>query len=147
MATKKAISKGYTINVSSWENDGDYNATNTIVVDTIEMAESIQKMCKTLFCSCNNGKNGIGNSSDLNQKIKNKISSFFKENPILLPDEFLTELQSLEEDDEEEYYLSVCEHWKSELLGYSDFYYCRVASTVEIFYSDKDIFLEQITFK
>ena len=147
MSQKKVISKGYTISVTSWENDGDNYNTQQITVDSLDMARAVSKMCTTLFLSENNGQGGIGNSCDLNSTIKYKISKFFKENPILINAEQHRELIEIEDEDEEEDFLvDICSDWAYQLLGNSEFYYCRVAESVSVTYSDRDIFLEEIKF-
>ena len=144
MATKKVISKGYTLEVTSWENDGDNYNTNSIVVEKKEMAEALYQMCKVLFQS-ENAKNskGIGNSSGDNS-VLSKIAEFIKQYPILMDEEQVRELIEIEDEDEElEFYEEICSNWKYKLLGSSD-YYCRVAETTTVTYSPEDIFVEQI---
>lgn len=148
MTTKKVISKGYTLEVTSWENDGDNYNTIFKTVDSKELAEALYKMCKILFASKNNGGGGIGNSCDLTEKLKDKIMSFIEANPILvnsLKDENES-FDDMDEDDKKDVYCDICSHWIYELLGGSEYYYCRVASKIDVTYSDKDIFMELITF-
>ena len=142
----KVVSKGYTVTCTSWENDGDNYNTNSVVVEKKEMAEALYQMCKVLFQS-ENGKHskGIGNSCDGGYLVQTKIAEFIKQYPILMDEEQVRELIEIEDEDEElEFYEEICNHWKYELLGSSEYYYCRVASTTTVSYSPEDIFVEQI---
>ena len=49
MKQTKIASKGYTIEVVSWENDGDFYQTQRMTVETESEARKIQKICKELF--------------------------------------------------------------------------------------------------
>ena len=142
----KVVSKGYTVTCESWENDGDNYNTKSVIVQSKKTAEALYQMCKILFQSENKRGQGIGNSSDVDDSIKEKIRNFMKQYPYLLNDEELMELAECEEDEEQEldFYESICNHWKYELLGGSEYYYCRVAETTTVTYSPEDIFVEQI---
>jgi hypothetical protein len=142
----KVVSKGYTITCTSWENDGDSYNTKSMIVDSEKMALALYKMCTVLFQSENRtNSKGIGNSNDLDATVKNKISKFLKEYPILLDEEQQRELIEIEDEDEEEdFYADVCSNWIYELLGGSEYYYCRVAEKTTVTYSPEDIFVEQI---
>ena len=59
--SKKVISKGYTVEVTSWENDGDNYKTKSATYDTKEEALAVKALCLSVFNSCNNGDAGIGN--------------------------------------------------------------------------------------
>ena len=142
----KVVSKGYTVTCTSWENDGDNYNTNSIVVQNKEMAEALYQMCEVLFQSENNSGTGIGNSCDGDYSVQSKIADFMKQYPILLSEEQMMELSECEDDEDEEldFYESACSHWKGELLGSSEYYYCRVAETTTVSYSPEDIFVELI---
>lgn len=147
----KVVSKGYTVTCKSWENDGDNYNTKSILVQSEKKAEALYQMCKVLFQSENGrGSKGIGNSCDIYQRkiehdsIKEKIRDFMKQYPYLLDEEELTELAECEGDEELDFYESICDHWKYELLGGSEYYYCRVAETTTVTYSPEDIFVQQI---
>jgi len=147
MANKqiKVVSKGYTITCTSWENDGDNYNTKSMVVESKDEAEAIYKMCTDLFCSENSKSKGIGNSNELDSSVKKRIIKFFKEYPSLLDADQYRELIEIEdEDDEEDFYSDVCSDWAYELLGSSEYYYCRVAEKTTVTYSETDIFVEQI---
>jgi hypothetical protein len=142
----KVVSKGYTVTCESCENDGDYYNTKSVIVQSKKTAEALYQMCKILFQYETKRGQGIGNSSDVDDSIKEKIRNFMKQYTYLLNDVELMELAECEEDEEEEldFYESICNHWKHELLGDSEYYYCRVAETTTVTYSPEDIFVEQI---
>ena len=65
MSDKLVVKKGYTIEVTSWENDGDNYKTKTLTVDDKEQSIAILDMCKNLFTSHHDTDNtGIGNMMD-----------------------------------------------------------------------------------
>jgi hypothetical protein len=141
----KVVSKGYTVTCTSWENDGDNYNTNSVVVEEKEMAEALYQMCKVLFQSEGGRSKGIGNSCDRGYSVQTKIAEFIKQYPILMNEDQVRELIEIEDEEEElEFYEEICNHWKYELLGSSEYYYCRVAETTTVTYSPEDIFVEQI---
>jgi len=180
--SKKVISKGYTVEVTSWENDGDNYKTKSATYDTKEEALAVKAMCLSLFNSCNNGDGGIGNMcegedptpiiveyivqhpeilefccnedlikpSDLEEAIKNE---FPKEMETYEWQELIHDYLDTSDNEEaikhgetikNEWYDFVMDY-NYELLGSSDYYISRIAEKVSIFYSDKDIYLEEIT--
>jgi hypothetical protein len=142
----KVVSKGYTVTCTSWENDGDNYNTKSMVVESKDEAEAIYKMCTILFQSENRtNSKGIGNSNDLDSSVKGKIVKFFKQYPNLLDEDQHRELIEIEDEDEEEdFYSDICSNWAYELLGNSEYYYCRVAEKTTVTYSETDIFVNQI---
>ncbi len=56
MTQIKIASKGYTLYVSSWENDGDNYQNKTVTVETEEEARKIVFICNTLFQSSNSNE-------------------------------------------------------------------------------------------
>ena len=123
----KVVNKGYTITVTSWENDGDNYNTKEIVVDSLEEAKRIHFICTTLFESEGDNDYAIGNSTEFDDPDE-CIQNFIKEFPEL----------NLTED--EVHKLS------GNLLGYSDYYTFRVCESVVVTYSPEDIYVEQIKF-
>jgi hypothetical protein len=120
----KIASKGYTIEVTSWENDGDNYKTESMVVDSKEEALKIKKICEELFVSCNNGEGGIGNSMD--GECEHVIDEYIEEHPEM----------NLEKD--------YIENLASELLGYSEYYDYRVCESVTITYLEEDVYAQSI---
>jgi len=117
------IQKGYTLTVTSWENDGDNYKTESINVNTIEKAKRIHKICTELFHS---EDGGIGNS--MGGECEEVIKEYIENNPEL----------NLTKDEIEE--LSY------ELMGGSEYYDHRVYESVIVTYSPEDIYLEKIEF-
>jgi len=151
---KKVISKGYTITVTSWENDGDNYRTKSMTVESEDEAKAITEMCKTLFKSCNNRGCGIGNMMDDEaDQAKEVIAEFMINHPVLIK-EFLEEnpglIDGLDVEDIDETSLDrladICMKYNNSLMGGSECYYSRVCEKVEVTYSDKDVFLEEVKF-
>jgi hypothetical protein len=130
----KVIEKGYTLEVTSWENDGDNYNTESLTVDTIEEAKRIHTICTTLFKSGNNGEGGIGNSMDGEED--DTILEYVKNNPDLFP-----ELEGSEEE-----IIDYIQELSRELMGNSEYYDYRVCASVLVTYSPEDIYLEEIKF-
>ena len=142
---KKVYSKGYTITVTSWENDGDNYNTKSITVDTIEKAKAYNDLMQ-LCRSKNNQPRGVvklGNTyGNFNKEQKNLISEFFKENTIILPEDVKPE--ELIED--EDLAVDMFSEISYELLGSSEDYSCRVMQSCSVTYSPEDVFLEEVKF-
>jgi len=117
--------KGYTIEVVSWENDGDNYKTNYLTVGSKEEALKIQKICKELFCSCHNGESGIGNSTD--GETYGAIEDYLEENP------------------EIGFSVDRIDELASDLLGYSEFYDYRVCERSTITFLEEDVYAEVIS--
>lgn len=118
------------------KNDGDNYNTITKVVETKEQAERIQKMCKELFVSCNNGKGGVGNSMDMEQI--DRVIEYLENNQKDFPD--------LEEITDEEEIFDYFLQEAYDLMGGSEYYDFRVCQSCTVTYSDKDIYLEEVKF-
>jgi len=132
------IEKGYTITVTSWENDGDNYNTKSITVDSIEKAKAyydLMQLCK----SKNNTKEiRLGNTSEFSTKQKKLIVSFLINNPILLEGD--------EENASEDDLIDIFYDIIYELLGGSEFYACRVMESCVVTYSDIEVITEIIKF-
>ena len=148
---KKVISKGYTLEITSWENDADHSKTMNKTVDTFEEAKHLHQICTTLFKSKNNGQGGVGNSMD-KEKLDH-IIEYYTDNSELFESipcfqEFKQEFPIIDVNDENcaeaIWYLFI--DWAGELIGYSDFYDFRVCESCIVTYSPEDIYLEEIKF-
>jgi hypothetical protein len=126
MNKELVIEKGYTLEVTSWENDGDYYNTESMTVETLEEARRIYRVCTELFKSCNKGEGGIGNS--MSGECEDVIEEYIKDNPEL----------NLDED--------TISNLAYELMGSSEYYDYRVCESVSVTYSPEDIYLEKIEF-
>ncbi len=124
MKKVKVASKGYTIEVTSWENDGDNYRTKRMTVESLEEAQKIKKIYKDLFVSGNNGNGGIGNSMDGEGDCV--IEEYIEENPEMkLTKEEIDNLS-----------------WK--LMGGSEFYDYRVCESVIVTYLEEDVYAQEI---
>ena len=122
MKQVKVACKGYTIEVVSWENDGDNYRTQRMTVATKEEALKIKKICKDLFKT--GGEFGVGNSMD--GEGQPLILAYMKSNPEM---ELTTG------------YINDC---KYELMGGSEYYDFRVCESVQVTYLPEDVFAEEI---
>lgn len=162
---KKVISKGYTVSVTSWENDGDNYKTKSMVIESEDETKAVVEMCKTIFKSCNNDEGGIGNSMDYEaESAKLIIVDFMIKHPVLIDKTFLEENSELkniinlkDEGDIEEAIedlddsildelVDTCMHYNSQLMGGSECYYSRVCEKVDVTYSDIDVFSQEVNF-
>lgn len=133
---KKIVSKGYTLSVTSWENDGDNYKTKSHTYDSKELAIAVAKMCRTIFKSCNNGDGGIGNTNERDEsEAQEVIIKYMKKHPELYPDE------KNPSDDE---LVDICMDYNYTLMGNSEYYYSRVFERLILTYSPEDIYLEEI---
>jgi hypothetical protein len=136
------IKKGYTLTVTSWENDGDNYRTKTYTVGTLEEAEKLFKICSVLFKSCNNGEGGIGNSVD--GEGEQTIIDFIEDNSGFFPDIVKPN------EPNSEYWLARATDEISNiaymLMGSSEDYDFRVCESVTCFYSPDEIHRDEIKF-
>jgi hypothetical protein len=168
---KKVISKGYTLEVTSWENDGDNYCTKMNTYNTKEEAIAVRRLCNIVFVSCNNGDGGIGNLNDGEEGCVNAlILNFFIRFPDLLtinqektPYDFEKEVREAFPDIKEnekwidyifnymddhedilEGWIDIVLNYNYELMGGSEHYYSRVFESSSLYYSDRDIYLQRI---
>jgi hypothetical protein len=123
MNKELVIEKGYTLTVTSWENDGDNYRTESMTVETLEEARRIYRVCNELFKS---DEGGVGNSMD--GESEEAIEEYIENNP---------ELNLTEEEIRDLSY---------DLMGSSEYYDYRVCESVSVTYSPEDIYLEKIEF-
>lgn len=136
MSKKLIIPKGYTLEVTSWENDGDHYNTIRKTVTTIEEVKSWNAMMQ--LCKSQNSKSGgLGNSyGGFDSKQEQMATDFMKEHyKVLMPD--------LDEEIEDDWVYMFTD-LAGQLLGYSEHYSCRVMESCTITYSPEDIYVEEI---
>ena len=139
---KTVINKGYTLTVTSWENDYDNHNVLSKTVETIQEAKAWYDMM--MLCKSKNnrtdGSVGLGNSGDtFNNRQLEAIKDLFKEHPIFIEDEADFDF---EDDDLLQYHF--CD-LSSNLLGHSEYYSCRVMESCDIIYSPVDVTTEDVT--
>ena len=133
---EKIFNKGYTVEVVSWENDGDYYATNRKTYYTKEEAFAVKHMAETLWVSNSKSEQGIGNLTyHESEKYYSRVYKYFTDNPTLL----ILEGGNVDECPDDIHDRTSHFH---ELLGYSSDYHCRVCDSVKVYYSEEDIYVE-----
>ncbi len=145
---KLIVKKGYTLSVVSWENDGDNYNTKIKTVETVEEAEALYKLMQLCRSKNRGDRNCLGNTTDDNFSIgqKETLANFFRENPAALK-EFFKYNPNLDVDDiDDDTYTEYFDEIKGDLLGYSEYYLCRVMESCTVTYSPDDIYLDIITF-
>ena len=140
----KIVNGGYTLTVTSWENDADYYNTLSLTVQTIEEAKAwhdVMQLCKVdhSFPS-----SSLGNAiDDFSIPQFEAIRNCFKTNPVLNTIAGVKTIETMKDDKLQDLFTQL----SGELLGFSDFYLCRVMESCVITYSAEDIYLETIKFK
>lgn len=147
MGEIKAVQKGYTLAVKSWENDGDNYNTKSMTVETFAEAKVIRDMCIKLFQSESRGKGGVGNSMGENGKCD--VIEYFTENEEafkVLPSYWELKdrmaISPYQENEIFEYFTD----WAYELMSGSEYYDFRVCESCVVTYSPIDIFVEEVVF-
>jgi hypothetical protein len=133
---KRIAERGYTIEVTSWEDDGDNYATKRIVVQDKEYAVAILQMCKDIFVSRKDGEGegGIGNMMDNEYEDGQEvILEYVADKPIIKGNEI--DLDSV---------ITKVMIINYDLMGSCELYFSRVFERGCIYYSDKDIYLDEI---
>lgn len=143
------IKKGYTLTVTSWENDADNYNTNSKTVETKEEAKALYDLMQ-LCVSKNNKPKGVirlGNTGDNGFDIYqiDLLYEFFKSNSVLLK-EPLENIDSMDVDDEKDYITNLFYEAEDGLLGSSEHYTCRVMESCVVTYSDVEVKPEIIKF-
>jgi len=140
MSKVLVVSKGYTVEVTSWENDGDNYATNKKTYKTKEQSLVVLDICKNVFASHNNGGGGIGNMS-CGESTTPIINEYLGKNPNVT--KVLCEI--FEDDgDDTDVGSDLVDEIKYELMGSSEYYASRVFESGTIYYSPEDVYLERI---
>ena len=144
---KLIVKKGYTLTVVSWENDGDNYNTKTKTVETVEEAEALYKLMQLCRSKNRGDRNSLGNSiDDFSASQLKMLGDFFRQNPIVLKEFFGHNPELDVEDIDDETYAEYFDELKGDLLGYSEYYLCRVMESCTVTYSPEDIYLDVITF-
>lgn len=143
MNKTKIASKGYTLTVTSWENDADNYNTMSMTVQTIEEAKAwndVMQLCKsdgtypTVY---------LGNETDdFSIPQLEAIRNCFIANPVLNNIVQVETIETMRDEELQDMFIQL----SGELLGHSDFYLCRVMDSCVITYSPEDVYLETIEF-
>ena len=129
------LPKGYTLSITSWENDGDYYNTKDYTVDSKDIAKEILDFCNLCKTGSNNTTT-VGNGYV--SRRHHLIVDFFKRHTLLA--DYLG--VNLEDEDS---IMNAFYDLSGDLLGYSEDYGCRAFSNAIVIYSPVDVFAEKIT--
>ena len=141
--------KGYTVEVVSWENDGDNYKTLSYTVDTLEEANDLRELAKQCY-STNSGAEGainLGNVTSNRDNYSYAIAHFMGTHSSLIKDKNvlkeLSEIDLTTEDIEDE---TLTEHlteiffeYNDSLFSGSEYYLSRVLESVSITYLAEDV--------
>jgi len=129
---KKIRSKGYTLEVVSWENDADNYQTHLVTVDSEDKALALKEMCDELFNSYHSCDKGISNDckEELEDKDEKIILEFMEQHPCL---------HKKGED-----LIDTFRGYADDLIGYSEWYTFRVSESCSVEYSPEDVFVESV---
>lgn len=127
------IQKGYTLHITSWENDGDNYQLNQLTVETLDEVKKLHIVCTELLASENSSPTGVGNSSDYSGF--SRLIDFAEKYPQYFPD-----CDGLSNDELFEYFQALT----YPLVGESDFYDFRVCESIQITYSPDNVYNEFI---
>ena len=136
MNKKEVVKKGYTLVVTSWENDGDNYKTLSLTIEDKEQATKTAKLIRELFCSAQNGETGIGNLCEDELDIAEEIIlDYLEENDVFEDQENMTDKQKIK----------AVMNINYSVLGGCEWYVSRVFESMEIYYSPDPIFVETVT--
>ena len=128
------LPKGYTLYITSWENDGDYYNTMEYTVDNKDIAKEILDFCNL----CESGSNNtttVGNGYASSRE--NLIVEFFKQHK-LLADHLHINLN------DEGSIMNGFYDLARSVFSTSEYYDCRAFSDATVVYSPVDVFAEKI---
>jgi hypothetical protein len=133
MAKKLVINKGYTLRVTSWENDADHYRTIDYWEPDKEKAKVLVKMCRELFPSRNSRVKGAIGNGDIDERAYDWMKA---NGQVLIPEDD----DINDEDDLHDLVADIA----GDLMGYSEWYGVRVCEKVEILYSDTNVYVEEL---
>jgi len=138
---KLVLKKGYTLEVTSWENDADNYRTQSMTFNDKDVALAVLDMCKSIFVSCNNGVGGIGNMMDDEYELASPIMLEYMKNHPKVCESFDPEKWSFDKTKDEDL-VGMCSELNYALMGGSEYYYSRVFESGVITYSPEDVYCE-----
>lgn len=141
---KKIVFKaGYTLEVESWENDGDNYRTKYCHVDTIEGVKATLEVCKNLFGMGESSPYDISNCGHNSCKdYTDTVKEFFDEHKDIKK-YFEIEGRELSDND----LVTIIQDLGYDLMGSSEYYDFRVCESISILYTPVDIMMEEIKLK
>ena len=136
-----AVHAGYTLTVTSWENDGDHYNTITKVFSDKQQALETQRFLRTM---CKSGSyrdyTKIGNSTDTTWQHYAAIRAYFIENPYLVNEGYIHSIS----DDDDTLHDDIINELAGTYLGFSEYYDCRVYESSTLTYSAEDIYVDVV---
>jgi len=133
---KKVINKGYTLTVTSWENDADNYKTLSKTFDTKEEALDMRALV-LLSDHSTTHKTGLGNGSEWTPEMINLVKEYIDSHKEVVQKEWD---YPISDDD----YIDTYYELSFDLMGSSEWYISRVHESSYITYSPEDIYLEEI---
>ena len=137
---KKVVKKGYTISVTSWENDADNYQTHEFNTKDIIEVMAVVRLAK--LHTSYHSSDGVGNSS-CSSVVPDRIINFMKENLILMKKSGIA-LENCSEEDRNEIMIETFNEISWEIMGSSEDYDYRVYSKHDVIFSKEDIFVDKI---
>jgi hypothetical protein len=112
-----------------------------MTVQDKDYAHALQQMCDTVFKSCNNGGNGIGNCNDEsgNFQTRSTILDFVEQFPIIKE-------QCENSDPSDDNIIDVVMEINYELMGGSEYYYSRISESCVVTFSETDVEVDEVKF-
>lgn len=156
MTTKKIASKGYTLEVHSYDRDDENHKMSCLTFDTKDEFLLVRHMCETIFISGYNNVQSLGNrptdmSDHDNSVIINKtpsiIINYLIDNPGLLELNSIAIPSKEEAKSNKEVFeslFSLVMKYHNKLIGFSNTSYYRAMHSSTGYYSDKDVYLDII---
>jgi aromatic ring hydroxylase len=135
------INKGYTLTVTSWENDGDNYRTKSKTVQTLEEAKVWNEMMQMCTSKNTSEEVKLGNTYDgYDEKQEQLILDFIKKHH----NTFNISQKDLEDLEDTYDFIELFSDLSCELLGGSEDYMCRVMESCIVTYSPVDVIPEII---
>jgi hypothetical protein len=133
----KILEKGYTLRITSWENDGDNYRTEIFQTQDKATAEEVKRFCDRFLSKPSEG--GYGNALDLTKEDEKHIRHDLKKFPLLFPPE-----EYAEDSKGQRKLIWHAIDFAQELTGPSEFYTFRVVEDCEILYSEEEVFAQKV---
>lgn len=148
MAKKELLfSKGYHLEVTSWENDGDnYKTVTEFCGDNEADAKTLLKFCKEFWSSHHSGKEiGIGNMMEYDyEEAGKKAQDYLRNNKDVLEALNRFYKKTINVEDEDEVYDLIIADFNGNLFGNSEYYVARVFDRARIIHSPEDTYVEVV---
>jgi len=139
---EKVVSKGYTLKVTSWENDGDNYRTKFIHSESKEEIEALCRICDLASRKITHTPGGIGNEMD-EEKVTRIAVDFFEKDENKFSLTHVKDQSKLSDDE----YFDLLTDYTQLLFGSSEYYICRVCEEYTVTYSPEDIYVDLIEHK